>query len=96
MGRDMRKIIATAAWVGLLTAYAHAQSLQERQNERGGKVDKTPMQMIEEERARRAQDVDRDYEAARKRSLATPAPPTVAADPWRTVRPSASAPGDKK
>jgi hypothetical protein len=91
----MRKIIATAACVGLLTGYAHAQTLQERQKERGGKVEKTPMQQIEEERARRAQDVDRDYEAARKRSLATPAP-TVAVDPWRTVRPSASAPGDKK
>jgi len=91
----MRKIIITAAWVGLLAAYAHAQSLQERQNERGGKTDKTPMQLIEEERARRAHDVERDYEAARKRSLATPAP-TVAADPWRTVRPSPSAPADKK
>ena len=97
----MRKIIVIAACVGLLTGYAHAQnppgqsSLGERQQERGGKAEKTPMQLIEEERARRAHDVERDYDAAMKRSSAIPTP-KAPVDPWRTVRPSPSAPADKK
>jgi hypothetical protein len=91
----VRKIIATAVCVGLFTGYAHPQSIQQRQQERGGKVDKTPMQLIEEERARRAHDVEKDYEAAMKRSSAIPTA-KAAVDPWRTVRPSPSASGDKK
>src|SRR5262249_6437837 len=97
----MRKIIVIAACVGVLTGSAEAQnpqgqtSLQERQQERGGKVDKTPMQLIEEERARRARDVEKDYDAAMKRSSTIPTP-KAPVDPWRTVRPSPSAPGDKK
>jgi len=90
----MRKIIVIAACVGLLTGYAHAQSLQERQNERGGKTDKT-LQQIGEERARRAHDIEKDYDAAMKRSSAIPTP-KAPVDPWRTVRPSPSAPTDKK
>jgi hypothetical protein len=90
----MRKISAVAAVLGLLAGSAHAQSIQQRQEERGTKVDKTPMQMIDEERERRARDVEKDYEAAIKRSSATS--PKAVVDPWRTVRPSPSAPGDKK
>jgi hypothetical protein len=91
----MRKMVATAVCVGLFTGYAHAQSIQQRQQERGGKTDKTPMQQIEEERARRAHDIEKDYEAAMKRSSAIPTP-KASVDPWRTVRPSPSAPADKK
>ena len=90
----MRKIAVTVAMIGLLTGSAYSQSVQQRQEERGTKVDKTPMQIQDEERARRARDVEKDYEAAMKRSSATI--PKVVIDPWRNVRPNASSPSDQK
>jgi hypothetical protein len=91
----MRKVATTAVLIGLLSGSVHAQSVQDRQEERGKKVDKTPMQRIEEERERRARDVEKDYEAAMKRSSAAPTQKAVV-DPWRNVRPNQGAPGDKK
>jgi hypothetical protein len=91
----MRKIATAAVLIGLLSGSVHAQSMQDRQEERGKKVDKTPRQLIEEERERRARDVDKNYEAAMKRSSATPTQKAVV-DPWRNVRPNQVAPGDKK
>jgi hypothetical protein len=93
-GGKMRKIAVAVVLAGLLSGSVHAQSIQQRQQERGGKVDKTPMQLIEEERERRARDVEKDYEAAMKRSSATPTQKAVV-DPWRNVRPNQVAPGDK-
>ena len=90
----MRKITATVAWIALLAGYVHAQSIQQRQQERGGKVEKTPMQLQEEERERRARDVERDYEAAMKRSSV--GAPSAAVDPWQTVRPKSGPSGDTK
>ena len=88
----MQKVAVTAVMIALLTAPAHSQTTQQRQEERGGNVTKTPMQILEEEKAQRAFQADRDYEAAMKRSKATT--PSTAPDPWQKVRPSPSA--DKK
>ena len=84
----MEKVAMTAVMIALLTAPAHSQSIQQRQEERGGKVTKTPMQIQEEERAQRAFQADKDYEAAMKRSKT--ATPSAAPDPWQNVRPSPS------
>ena len=80
-----------AAWAGS----GHAQSLQQRQEERGEKVEKNPMQQMQEERQRRAREVDKEYEAAMKRSAGAPLPKVVL-DPWGNVRPSSSQGTDKK
>ena len=84
----MEKVAMTAVLITLLAAPAHSQSMQQRQEERGGKVSKTPMQIEEEERAQRAVQVDKDYEAAMKRSKTTT--PSPAPDPWQNVRPNPS------
>jgi len=84
----MGKVAVTAVMIALLTAPAHSQSMQQRQEERGGTVTKTPMQKLEEERVQRALQADRDYDAAMKRSK-TMVPSTVP-DPWQNVRPSPS------
>ena len=84
----MEKVAVTAVLIALLTAPAHSQSMQQRQEERGGKATKTPMQIEEEERAQRAFQVEKDYEAAMKRSKATT--PNIAPDPWQNVRPNPS------
>ena len=84
----MEKVAMTAVIIALFTAPAHSQSMQQRQEERGGKVSKTPMQIEEEERAQRAVQVDKDYEAAMKRSKTTT--PSTAPDPWQNVRPNPS------
>jgi len=89
----MGKVAVTAVMIALLTAPAHSQTMQQRQEERGSTVTKTPMQKLEEERAQRALQADRDYEAAMKRSKATTpstATPSTAPDPWQNVRPSPS------
>jgi hypothetical protein len=88
----MEKVAVTAVMIALLTAPAHSQTTQQRQEERGVNVTKTPMQILEEERAQRAFQADRDYEAAMKRSKATT--PSTVPDPWQKVRPGPSA--DKK
>ena len=87
----MRTIAMTAAVVCLWSGSVHAQSIQQRQEERGQTVDKTPLQIEREERARQAHDVEKEYEAAMKRSTAAP---KVVVDPWGSVRPNPS--GDKK
>jgi hypothetical protein len=79
----MEKVAVAAVMIALLTAPAHSQSMQQRQQERGTNVTKTPMQIQEEERAQRALQADRDYEAA----MPSAAP---ASDPWQNVRPSPS------
>ena len=81
----MRKIAATALMIGALMGPAYPQSMQQRQEERGAKVTKTPLQIEEEERMRRAMDVEKDYDAAMKRSRAKI--PDVVHDPWQNVRP---------
>ena len=88
----MEKVAVTAVMIALLTAPAHSQTMQQRQEERGTTVTKTPMQKLEEERAQRALQADRDYDAAMKRSKAiTPSTtPSTAPDPWQNVRPSPS------
>ena len=91
----MKNIVLSTAVIALLTCSAHSQSIQQRQQERGGKVEKTPLQMEEEERARRAMDVERDYEAAMKRSSGGK-PSAAPADPWQTVRPKSGPSGDAK
>ena len=88
----MEKVAVTAVMIALLTAPAHSQTMQQRQEERGSTVTKTPMQKLEEERAQRAFQADRDYDAAMKRSKA--ATPSTPPDPWQKVRPSPST--DKK
>ena len=82
----MSKVAVTAVMIALLTAPAHSQSMQQRQEERGKSVTKTPMQIQEEERAQQALQAERDYDAAMKRSKATT--PSAAPDPWQNVRPS--------
>jgi hypothetical protein len=52
-----------------------------------GKGHKTPLQAQEEEKARRVKEVDKEYEAAMKRSGGTTSP-AAASDPWKNVRPS--------
>ena len=47
----MEKVAMTAVMIALLTAPAHSQTMQQRQEERGTTVTKTPMQKLEEERA---------------------------------------------
>ena len=84
----MEKVAMTAVMIALLTAPAHSQTIQQRQEERGSTVTKTPMQKLEEERAQRALQADRDYDAAMKRSKATT--PSTVPDPWQNVRPSSS------
>ncbi len=84
----MEKVAVTAVMIALLTAPAHSQSMQQRQEERGKNVTKTPMQIEEEERAQRALQVEKEYDAAVKRSKATT--PSTAPDPWQNVRPSPS------
>jgi len=89
----MEKVAMTAVVIALLTAPAHSQTMQQRQEERGKNVTKTPMQIQEEERAQRALQADRDYDAAMKRSKATTpstATPSTAPDPWQNVRPDPS------
>ncbi len=89
----MGKVAVTAVIIALLTAPAHSQTMQQRQEERGSTVTKTPMQKLEEERAQRALQADRDYDAAMKRSKGTTpstAAPSTAPDPWQSVRPSPS------
>ncbi len=88
----MGKVAVTAVMIALLTAPAHSQTMQQRQEERGSTVTKTPMQKLEEERAQRALQADRDYDAAMKRSKATTpsTTPSTAPDPWQNVRPSPS------
>lgn len=81
--------------IGLSTGFGYSQTMQQRQEERGTTVTKTPLQLIEEERMRRAQDVEKDYEAAMKRSKSSASTPAAPSDPWRNVRP-AGATGDKK
>jgi hypothetical protein len=88
----MEKVAVTAVMIALLTAPAHSQSMQQRQEERGKSVTKTPMQILDEERAQRAFQVEKDYEAAMKRSKATT--PSTVPDPWQKVRPAPST--DKK
>jgi hypothetical protein len=85
----MEKVAMTAVVIALLTAPAHSQSMQQRQEERGKNVTKTPMQIQEEERTQRAFQADKDYEAAMKRSKATT--PHIVPDPWQNVRPGPSA-----
>jgi hypothetical protein len=82
----MEKVAVTAVMIALLTAPAYSQSMQQRQEERGSNVTKTPMQKQEEERAQRALQVEKEYDAAVKRSKATT--PSAAPDPWQNVRPS--------
>jgi hypothetical protein len=86
----MKKVAMTAAMIALLTASAHSQSIQQRQEERGGNVTKTPMQIQEEERQQRAFQVEKEYEAAMKRSKSTTPSAAPAPDPWQNVRPSPS------
>ena len=90
----MRSIAASAIMIAVLTGSAYSQSVQDRQNERGSKVEKTPLQQEQEERARQARDVDKDYEAAMKRSSTTT--PKMVVDPWARVRPNSGASGDRK
>jgi len=47
----MQKVAVTAVMIALLTAPAHSQTTQQRQEERGGNVTKTPMQILEEEKS---------------------------------------------
>jgi hypothetical protein len=86
----MEKVAVAAVMIALLIAPAYSQSMQQRQQERGTNVTKTPMQIQEEERAQRALQADRDYEAAMKRSKATTPSAAPASDPWQNVRPSPS------
>jgi hypothetical protein len=87
----MRKAVITAAMIGLMTlpVVSHAQQQEEK-----GKNDRTLLQIEQEERARRAKDVDKDYQQAIKRShpLSTPSAP----DPWQNVRPASTPSKDKK
>ena len=84
----MGKVAVTAVMIALLAAPAYSQSMQQREEERGKNVTKTPMQIQEEERAQRAFQADKDYDAAMKRSKA--ATPSTPPDPWQNVRPSPS------
>jgi len=84
----MEKVAVTAVMIALLAAPAHSQSMQQRQEERGKNVTKTPMQIEEEERAQRALQAEKDYDAAMKRSKATT--PNTVPDPWQNVRPDPS------
>lgn len=84
----MEKIAVAAVMIALLTAPAHSQSMQQRQEERGKNVTRTPMQIQEDERAQRALQAEKDYDAAMKRSKATT--PSTATDPWQNVRPGPS------
>ena len=88
----LRTLAISTALVASLAGSALCRDLLKE--ERGQKPDKTPLEEMQEERARRAQDVERDYQAAMKRSANAPTPKVVV-DPWGNVRPSA-APGTGK
>ena len=86
----MEKIAVAAVVIALLTAPAQSQSIQQRQEERGRNVTKTPMQIQEEEREQRAFQVEKEYDAAMKRSKAITPGAAPAPDPWQNVRPGPS------
>lgn len=47
--------------------------------------DKSPLQLKEEEKAREAKQIDKEYKAAKKRENAA-ATPAAATDPWANMR----------
>jgi Flp pilus assembly protein TadD len=80
----MGKIAATAAMIFLLATPVYSQA---QQQEEKGKTNKTLLQIEQEERAQRAKDVDKDYQAVIRRSRPITTP-NVAPDPWQNVRPA--------
>ncbi len=86
MGRQSRalKVLGLAiAAVAICPGFGHAQ--------KGGEK-KTPLQIEAEERAKRAKEVDKEYDLTMKRLKAQG--PAAASDPWKKVRPSATGGGN--
>jgi hypothetical protein len=80
----MHKFALSAVMVCLLAGPAHSQS---KQPDEKGSDSKTLMQIEQEERAKRAKEVDADYQRAIKGTRQTGAP-SAAPDPWQSVRPA--------
>jgi len=76
----MRNFAILAVMVGFAMAPAYAQTPAPEKD----KGSKTLLQLEDEEKERRAKDIDKDYDAAIKRSRATT--PKTSADPWKSVR----------